>query len=763
MGSRFSRTRFIAAITLAALLVSFGTGCTRDPNIRKQKYLASGKRYMAKGQYRDAAIQFANALRIDSKFAEAHYNLALCDLKLGSAQNAYRELVRTTILDPDDLQAQLDLGNFLLAGGQIGRAGERADLVLSKDPSNVPAHILKANAQDRSHQLDDALTQMHLAVQLDPGRSDSYLNLGMMEAEKAKDSTASEADFKKAIELDPKSVQARVILAAYYDANKRFADAGQVLDEAVKKFPRDLDIRKAIVLNWQAQGNKAQAEQAAKDARLAMKSDPVGSQFLAQYYLSIHDVNSARTEYASLAKQFPKEVSVQQAYANLLIEGDDSEAAMKQVDALLKLSPKDSQALTDKGMLLVKQGRASEARDLLQGVIKADMQNVVAHFELGNAYQALGDVGEAESEWREALHLNSKVLPAYESLAKVALKKQDWPNLEQIAGEVIRVAPNQPQGFIYRSAALFGRGDIKDGEDDLKHAIAIAPQNPIGYLRLAEFRMATKNYSEAEQLYQHALSLDPASFEAVAGLARAYAFENQNDKALAAVQQFVDKGSNHNGYVLLAALLTSDNKIDAAEQVLEKAVAANKKDIQAYDLLDMLYLRNGAQDKAEKLAEDWKENNPRDVRPYLTIAGFEEAKHNFAAAQADYQAVLAIQPDNGLAANNLAFLMMSNGGSADVALNLAQTARKALPNAPFTADTLGWAYYKKGIYATAQDYLSEAAKGEPKNAVYHYHLALTYDKLGKHSAAAQEAQQCLNINPNLPEATQVRSLMGTAR
>ena len=52
------------------------TGCSRDPNVRKQKYLESGQRYFAKGKYREAAIEFRNATEVDPTFAAAHYQLA---------------------------------------------------------------------------------------------------------------------------------------------------------------------------------------------------------------------------------------------------------------------------------------------------------------------------------------------------------------------------------------------------------------------------------------------------------------------------------------------------------------------------------------------------------------------------------------------------------------------------------------------------------------------------------------------------------------
>ncbi|HTW80108.1 MAG TPA: tetratricopeptide repeat protein, partial [Terracidiphilus sp.] len=60
----------IAALSLMACVLS---SCSFDPNVRKQKYFQSGQQYFAKGKYREASIQFNNALTIDSSFADAHF------------------------------------------------------------------------------------------------------------------------------------------------------------------------------------------------------------------------------------------------------------------------------------------------------------------------------------------------------------------------------------------------------------------------------------------------------------------------------------------------------------------------------------------------------------------------------------------------------------------------------------------------------------------------------------------------------------------
>jgi Tfp pilus assembly protein PilF len=72
----------------------FLAGCSRDPNIRKQKYYESGQRYFAKGKYREAVIQFSNAVQVDPRFGDAHYKLAQTYLKLQEWPRAWQELSR---------------------------------------------------------------------------------------------------------------------------------------------------------------------------------------------------------------------------------------------------------------------------------------------------------------------------------------------------------------------------------------------------------------------------------------------------------------------------------------------------------------------------------------------------------------------------------------------------------------------------------------------------------------------------------------------
>jgi len=127
-----------------------------------------------------------------------------------------------------------------------------------------------------------------------------------------------------------------------------------------------------------------------------------------------------------------------------------------------------------------------------------------------------------------------------------------------------------------------------------------------------------------------------------------------------------------------------------------------------------------------------------------------------------YQQALGISPEQPLASNDLAYATLESGGNVDVALALAQTARRGMPDSSSAADTLGWAYYQKGIYQSAIDQFQEALRlaektGVPDDATIHYHLGLAYQKANQTVLARQQLERALKISPNNADAKKALS------
>ena len=153
------------------------------------------------------------------------------------------------------------------------------------------------------------------------------------------------------------------------------------------------------------------------------------------------------------------------------------------------------------------------------------------------------------------------------------------------------------------------------------------------------------------------------------------------------------------------------------------------------------------------------QQNPRDPRTYIFLGSLLEARGDWQQAEDLYRKALQIQPDYAIAANNLAYLMLEHGGDTSVALSLAQTARKGMPNIPNAADTLGWAYYRQGVYTSAIDTLQEAVNANPQNPTFHYHLGMAYERANNPGMAKKQLEYTLRISPNYAQAEEIKKLL----
>ena len=170
-------------VAAAALLcsLSISAACSKDPEVAKREYLRSGDQYSTAKKYKEAIIEYRNAVQQDPKFGEARLKLAEAYEQTGDLQNAYGEYIRAADLLPSNVAAQVKATNMLLLAGQFEDAQARADKALAVDANSVEAQIAKGSALAGLKNMDAAVTQIEGAIRLDPGRSASYANLGAIE------------------------------------------------------------------------------------------------------------------------------------------------------------------------------------------------------------------------------------------------------------------------------------------------------------------------------------------------------------------------------------------------------------------------------------------------------------------------------------------------------------------------------------------------------------------------------------------------------
>ncbi len=761
----------VRLLLACSLLVTLFTGCSRDPNVRKQKYFESGEKYFAEGKYREAEIEYRNAIQVDSRFAQAHYHLSQAYLKLGDRNRAFQELNRAFELAPDDARARTDLANLLISARNpdgtpvadyLKQAKPHLDFLKDKQPNSPETHEAWANYYAAQNNLAAAMLEMQQAIAADPHRSESYLLLALFQLRSNLPDQA-EANFKKATEVDPKALNAQLALGGFYQSRNRLSEAEAQFKHAIEVDPKSPAPRVALVRLLMQEGKKDETESFLRQTKKDLPDNPDGYRMLGDFYATF-DVDKATAEFGSLHSEHPKDLPVKKNYIQLLILKSRLDEATKLNNEILKANPHDVEALVYKAQVHLRQNDAAGAVDSLQTALSNDPDNAAAHYQLGLAFAQQHNDAQAESQWREAVRISPDLTDAQRALAALALRRGDIDALAQIAQQIITAQPYSPDGFIFKGIADVAHQKYSDAQQDAQQAMQRAPQSPAPYVQLGNIQLLQKHYAEAEKFYQQALDKDPSSAEGLSGLMNTYFVEKQFDKAIAAANAQIAKSPNNSNFydLLGTALFNGKKDLPAAEAALRKAIAIDKNNVDALEKLGRVQIQQHSTDQALALYLQSIKDNPREVTFYILSGELYEAKKDWDQAKTMYQQALTIAPDHPLASNNLAYVILQQGGNVDVAMGLAQTARRGMPDSPNAADTLGWAYYQKGIYQSAINQFQEALRlgekrGDPDPADIHCHLGLAYQKANQNKAAVQQLEKALKLDPNNADARKALS------
>src|ERR1700722_4045083 len=746
----------------AILLPLLCTACSRTSEERKKKYFQSGQRYFETGKYGEARIEFVNAVKIDSNYAEAHHQLAETYLRLKKPEGAVQEMERTTRLQPHNYEARLELANLLILSQRLPEAKEEIDFLLKERPDDPAVHSVASSLRAAQGDVDAAIEEMRKTITLDPNRWQSYLSLGLLQA-RINQPDAAAKSMREVIKLNPTASQARLLLGRYYQSCNRYSDAESEFREAIIGDKKNPDLRATLAGLYLAEGKRVEAEVVANRAKQDFSENSAGYRMLGNLYFLSVDLAKAIAEYRSLNQEHPRDLQVKKDYIQLLLQkGQFSEATT--LDAqILKANPHDSEALVYRSQIQISNGVTNDAVAALETVVKDDPSNSEAHYVLGVAFKKLRNAERAEYEWREAVRLRPDLLEALQALAGAALGRGDMDALDQEATEIIRLQPLFPEGYALRALANLNRKRFLLAEVDVRKAIEVAPQSSFGYVQMGNLKFSEKQFADAARAYQAGLDRNPNSKDALRGLISTYIAQKRVDLAISPANAQIAKAPSNSGfYHLLGTVLFQQRKdLSGAAAALTKAVQLDQNNTDARIKLGQVQTAEGHVDDAIGTYQQGIKNNPQEASFYVLLGQLLQWRRDWTGATEAYQKALAIMPENPLASNDLASVMLQSGGNLDVALSLAQTARRGIPRSPSVADTLGWIYYQKGAYRSAVDSLREALKlgqenSSPDNPTFHYHLGMAYAKSGQTMLARQQLQQALKRSLNSSDAEEAK-------
>jgi tetratricopeptide (TPR) repeat protein len=260
-------------------------------------------------------------------------------------------------------------------------------------------------------------------------------------------------------------------------------------------------------------------------------------------------------------------------------------------------------------------------------------------------------------------------------------------------------------------------------------------------------------------LLAEVLNSNPEDLRALDTLARSFVAQNQTDLALDQVRLYAGKRPKSPALQqFLGMAMASTGKFVEARSAFEAAKASDPNYVGADFALAELDLTEGKLDSAGTRLNAVLSGNPDNVDARLLLGMVEEVSGKFDQATANYRKVLANESRNLFALNNLAYRLANDSTQSDEALKYAQAALEIGPDNPAIQDTIGWAYYRKGLYKNALPYLTSAS-ASGKVPVRLYHLAMLYGQLGDQKRARQIFDTAYHLNSSLPEAKLAQDLL----
>jgi tetratricopeptide (TPR) repeat protein len=748
--------RLKRAFALLGVLIG-GVGlaaCSHDVERAKREYVASGDRYMQQRQVDAAIIEYRNAIQQDPQFGEAYRKLSAAYLNRGETPEAARAAVTAAQLLPDVADAQVEAGGALLLVGKFADAKGYADRVIARDASHVRARVLLGNATAGLKDTDAAIREFEEAIRLDPQQSGVYTGLAVLKASQG-EREAAERIFKQAIATEQKSAPARLALAQFYWSTDRLEDAERVMMETHDLMPGEPQVNVMLALFYQATRRAGKAEPYLRSA-VEVGKDPRLTMLLADYYIARNRLAEAAAVLEPLAADRRLGAQANVRLAGIAQVQGRPQEAMTLMDRAVTLQPKSSQTLAAKSDLLRRQNNLAEAAKVAEAAVAANPSSAEAQFARGRALQAAGSYDQAEHAFNEVLRLNPRAAAARVELARMRVRERA-SDAVAVATDATEADPNSLDARLTLVRALVQQREIAKAQEILKQLLQAAPTAAALHAQQGILLAMSRDAAAARTSFTRALELEPMQLEAIGGLTALDFSAGRQQEAVARLDGLLARDAANQGLILITANAHASIKdYSRAEALLIKAIESNPASLAAYSMLGRLYLVQQRLDAARSQFEKMAARQEKPVAALTVIGTIDLLQNRNADAQRTFERVLTFDPKAGVAANNLAWLYLENGGSLDLALHLAQTAKAALPNAPEVNDTLGWAYYKKDLLPSAISALRRSLELDPKNSTTMYHLALAYEKSGERQEARQLMTRYLRVDSSSDRSADVR-------
>lgn len=455
-----------------------------------------------------------------------------------------------------------------------------------------------------------------------------------------------------------------------------------------------------------------------------------------------HRLTRARLHLKRAIKLAPRDPDAYLVLAQLELEADAPDEAVKVVEALAAALPGEPAGYRRLGLALAERGELTRAEPLLRKAVEKDPGDFDVWVTLAQLYESTSRPDEAEQSYGRALERDPDNREVLLAAGRLALRSSS-PSRARAYFDRLLALSDDPELTVKVAFSYLANRQLTEAAEVLDSARKAGASEPriafyagLVHERLHHFQQAAGAYGDvpADSELFHESRLHRASCLSLAGA---------HQQALALFKQGLrDRPDYLLLYPAYAAALERAGQLRDAEALLAQRLRANAAP-ELFEALATLYERQGRNADAITLLVGALAKKPGDETLLYTLGAAYQRQGQVEKSLEKMRAVLAVNPENAAAMNFIGYTLADQGQNLDEAERLLNRALELRPDSGAFLDSLGWLYFRRGEPAKAVDMLERAAELAPGESVIIEHLGDAYRSSSRPAQAAEAYRKAL--------------------
>ncbi len=351
----------------------------------------------------------------------------------------------------------------------------------------------------------------------------------------------------------------------------------------------------------------------------------------------------------------------------------------------------------------------------------------IGHFYLGKIRAEDGDLKEAEREFQITVELEPDLEEPRFELLNIYKTKGEDEKIIQMYQELIKRNPNNIKAAMKLGYFYHQKGKLQTAEKLFIKLGKKSTSDQAVVRKVVQLYLETKQFDAAIVILEGMLKGTPDSsgLHYIAGIA--YDGIKNNNMTVKHLEKVKPDSRFYKKAVFYVSVLyRRQGKTEKVINFLRAAInsAPGKPELMLY--LGDVYEETGEYEKAVKVFKQGLGIDPKNIRLRFRLGTVYDQWGMKEAAIEEMKTVIRLDPENANALNYLGYTYADLGRNLEEAERLIKKALKYKPKDGYITDSLGWVYYKKGLYSKALKLLEKAANLVPDDPVILEHVGDTY-------------------------------------